>query len=502
MGAPILILGAHFRRFRRKNGPNRTFRSAFFPPPMKAFQRVCVLGCGGDAAQFGVFKFPHGCMLFVQGHVDGRVVSLHAERYPSYYHENGALGGHEAEAERAGVAEAYIRALRGRGVELPTDKTAPELTRAVMSWLRVAEAYTGASPLALAWTGSVVLRAMPRFRFALQRTPETGTVMMTLEIARAVCTRFIENRTPVPAATKTGALLGSEVLNAISRIVNPKSKTWQEVRSNMGALLAQYEFKDVDLGKQIDRLIRVTDERIFPDTVRRCVLRARPRCALCASCLLERIPTRSTDEFDEKCNVRLEFIGLCRACVASPVRLRSWASAFTAELATDPPTEPSTEQPRALGEHVRLSSPEQLDHTELAPGPVYYALCRAIPAAYTSVWQRAARFVSAAERVLRGNKNKAGATTGMMLHLSADVVEIIIAHLRSGSDMMPPSRAQFASVRETRGAYTPTRQTYSPTSPRYSPAASPRHNTEKDYGDSDSSYASSDEDGADDDGEL
>lgn len=455
---------------------------------MKAFDRVRVLGSEGDAAQFGVFKFPHGCMLFIEGWIDGRVVSLNAERYP----RDKYLCGYEV--ERAGVAEAYIGALRGRGVCLPENKTTRQLKRGLMSWLRVAEAYTGASPLALAWTGSIVFRNLPRFRFALQRTPENGTVMMTLEIAMAVSVRFTEKSTPVPAATKVGPLLGSEVLNAISRIVNPKTKCWQDMRRSMDALLQQYEFKDIDLGHEMDKLMRVPDERNIPDNIRRCVLRARPRCALCWSCIKD---MAMTDELDEKCSVRLEFISVCRTCVASPVRLRSWASTFKVELATEAPTETRTEH----AEHVRFGSSVELEHTEHVPGRVYYAQCRAIPVLYKSIWQRTACFVSAAEMVLRDNK------TGALRHLSRELIDIIMWHLMS--EVMPPSRALFekrsvlSEHPREHPAYTPTQQEYSPTSPRYTPVSpsdtpdSAGHAEESDWS-TDSYYWSSDENGADD----
>ena len=254
----------------------------------------------------------------------------------------------------------------------------------------------------------------------------------------------------------------------------------------MSELLQKYEFKDIDLGHEIDKRMRVPDERNIPDTIRRCVLRARPRCALCASCIIEHMAM--TDELDEKCSVRLEFISVCRTCVASPVRLRSWASTFTVELATEPPTETRTQHT----EHVRCSSSMELEHTEHVPGPVYYEQCRAIPVLYKSIWQRTVCFVSAVDMVLRDNK------TGALRHLSRELIDIIIEHLMS--EMMPPSRALFEknTVQPCElPAYTPTQQDHSPTSTRYTPSHSPGH-SEKSDSDTDSYYWSSDEDGADD----
>jgi hypothetical protein len=391
------------------------------------------------------------------------------------------------DSERAGVAEAYIRALRSRGVGLPPGKTEFELMRALMSWVRVAEEYTGTSPLTLAWTCSIVFRALPRLRFSLQRTPR-GTVTMTLKVHRGASWRFKEERAVVKTRSIRGPLLGSEVLRTMCSIMGLGKDT--------RTLLSMYAFNDADIGTHIDNRFRIAAERNIPDNMRRCVVRARPQCAVCGSSVVRAefegyIPTKTADE----CDPRLGYIRICRTCAIAPVRVQVWGATVTVKLVSMPPLVATGQTEEFTETHVLISSPVIFEHTEDTPQSVYYQQCRAVPLPYRSIWQKTACVVSAAERVLRSNK----AGMGKLMHLSENVLVIIIKHLKSQLEMMPPSRALFKQGPATSAIHdkpTPPSSPaayYSPTSPSYSPVAPPDYDTD-DF----TAYTSSNEDGADD----
>jgi hypothetical protein len=477
------------------------------PKQMRPYETVCLLGWDGDPAQFNTFEFPNGCLLSLTSQIDGRVVSLHSERspYPAVFTccpsprmSCRRTGTHDS--ERAGVAEAYIRALRSRGVGLPPGKTERQLTRALMSWVRAAEEYTGTSPLTLAWTCSIVFRALPRLRFSLQRTPR-GTVTMTLKVHRGASWRFKEEKAVVKTRSIRGPLLGSEVLRTMCSIMGLG-------KDNTRTLLNMYAFKDADIGAEVDNRFRIAAERNIPDDMRRCVVRARPQCAVCGSSVVRAefegyIPTKTADE----CNPRLGYISICRTCAIAPVRVQVWGATVAVELVSMPPLVATGQTEDFTETHVLISSPVKFEHAEDTPQSVYYQQCRAVPVPYMSIWQKTACFVSSAERVLRSNN----AGMGKLMHLSENVLVIIIKHLKSQLEMMPPSRALFKRGPATSAIhdkptsppsspaayYSPTSPSYSPTSPSYSPVASPDYDTDSDDF-SFTSYISSDEDGADD----